>query len=99
MLLVSAGRSPLLRLAAKMVGVPVKMREMLRCAPIARVPHAMAAHEIPISVNEHVAGAWAGRNGRNNWRRNHYRRRYSDADIERNARRGEHRATRQKQTR
>jgi hypothetical protein len=99
MLLVSAGRSPPLRLAAKMVGVPIKMRKMFRCAPVARTPHAMATREIPISVHEHVAGARAGRNGRNNWRRNHYRRRYSDADIEGNARRGEHRATRQKQSR
>lgn len=91
-----AAASPL---AAKMIGVAVKMGEVLRRPPIAGMPNALATYETPISIDEQVAWARARRNSRNHWRRNHYRRWHSDADSKRNAWRGEYCAARQKQSR
>ena len=80
-------------LAAKMFGVPVKMIEMRRSTPIATTA------QTPKAIHEYIAWARARRNGRIYRRRNHYGSRDSDANAKRNARRREHRAARQKQTR
>lgn len=79
-------------LASKVVEMTVKMH---RFGPINDV----SGGQLPVPVEEYVAGSGARRYRRYNRRRHHDGSRNSDIDAERNARCSEHRATRQKQSR